>query len=360
MDLSKHIPFNRWELILGVLIVVLITAAIGGSRLSRLFNTQAVSSVEPVHIYLHDKTDLYEMSSILADSGVVIGQEELLWAGRLLGWRNFLPGHYEIQGSYSYDVFLSKMARGIQDPVSVTIIPGSSEERILRVLSTRLKADSVAFHHAVEDSSFWENRSFERKDFIGRMYPSTYSFYWTSSPKTIFNRIFREFEKEVAEGFEFRIREVDLTLDEVVTLASIIEWEAMHEDEKPKISGLYWNRLNKRMYLQADPTVVFALGERRRLLYEDYEIDHPYNTYNHFGLPPGPITNPNKNSIEAALYPQDHDYLFMVASPEGYHIFSETFSEHKEKSVQWRRWIREQYRKKKLEEVRAEEKEVNS
>ncbi|MDX1591417.1 MAG: endolytic transglycosylase MltG, partial [Balneolaceae bacterium] len=98
------------------------------------------------------------------------------------------------------------------------------------------------------------------------------------------------------------------------------------------------------MPLQADPTVLYALGERRRLLFEDYQYQHPYNTYLYRGLPPGPITNPDEASINAVLNPEDHGYYYMVATPDGTHRFSRTFEEHRQASDEWRRWIREQYR----------------
>src|SRR5690625_3858180 len=134
------------------------------------------------------------------------------------------------------------------------------------------------------------------------------------------------------------------TLNEVVTLASITELEARYSDEKVRISGLYLNRLETGMLLQADPTVLHSLGERRRLLFEDYRVEHAYNTYLHPGLPPGPITNPDLASIRSVLNQEQHDYLYLVATPYGYHKFSRTFSDHRQASEEWRRWIQEQYR----------------
>jgi UPF0755 protein len=183
------------------------------------------------------------------------------------------------------------------------------------------------------------------------MLPDTYLTYWTRSPKEIVNQILREFDKRVIDQHEGRFQELDYTPDEIVTLASIVEWEAKISEEKPVISGLYWNRLNRGMLLQADPTVNYALGERRRLLFEDYEFDHPFNTYVNKGLPPGPITNPSLSTIEATLYPQDHDYLYMVANPEGGHVFTKTFREHQRESEKWRIWLREQYRIKRQQEA---------
>jgi len=189
------------------------------------------------------------------------------------------------------------------------------------------------------------------------MLPDSYDMYWTTSAKNAVERLLGEFEQRVAIGLSEEIDEHELTLDEVLTLASIVEWEARDNAEKPKISGLYQNRLQRGMRLQADPTVLYALGERRRLLFADYQFEHPYNTYLNRGLPPGPITNPDLTSIRAVLFPEEHDYLYMVATPEGTHQFSRTFQEHRQASEEWRRWIREQYR---IKREREQESEDNS
>src|SRR5699024_5296026 len=125
---------------------------------------------------------------------------------------------------------------------------------------------------------------------IGYLYPNTFKMYWTISPEEAVKRILEVFDISVVQPNKKRFAELDKTVEEILTLASIVEWEARKQEEKAIISGLYWNRLDRGMRLQADPTVNFAVGERRRLLYQDYEVDHPYNTYLHAGLPPGPIT----------------------------------------------------------------------
>jgi UPF0755 protein len=118
----------------------------------------------------------------------------------------------------------------------------------------------------------------------------------------------------------------------VLNLAAIVEWEAHLEEEKPRIAGVYLNRLRAGWPLQADPTVQYALlqieGQKRRLLFRDYQIDHPYNTYRVQGLPPGPITNPSPTSIQAVLNPEQHDYFYFVAKGDGGHLFSRTLAEH--------------------------------
>jgi UPF0755 protein len=205
------------------------------------------------------------------------------------------------------------------------------------------------------DSDFLSKNDLLPKDLIGRLYPDTYYFFWTASPEHVLSRILDLFDEHIVEPYADQAKSMGYSIDQIVTLASIIEWEAKNDEEKPRISGLYWNRLKKRWRLQADPTVNFALGERRRLLYEDYKFDHPYNTYKYWGLPPGPINNPSTASIKAALYPEEHEYMYMVASPEGGHVFTKTLAEHNQASEQWRRWIQKQYRIK-----RQRERELNS
>lgn len=344
MHSSTKISLSGNEIIFGLLLLFLTTFLVAESRWSRLYNEQAISSDKPVHIYLENRTGLNQLTGILKDSSVIRDQQELLWAAKIFGWNSFREGHYLVKDGFSYDTFLSKLARGIQDPVSVTILPGKTKSSIAKSIAGDLQFDSLAFHQTITDSAFLSKVNMQPNDVIGRLFPNTYSTYWTSSPEAFFKRILQEFDKSVVQAHSKRLQELDLSVEQIITLASIIEWEARNNDEKPVISGLYWNRLDRGMRLQADPTVNYAVGERRRLLYEDYQTDHPYNTYLHRGLPPGPITNPSLSSIRAAMYPQQHEYLYMVASPDGSHAFSKTFEEHKRKSRKWRQWLQEQYR----------------
>jgi UPF0755 protein len=350
-----QIPLSGDELILGLLIFFFTAFFVAESRWFRLDNPEAVTSKIPVHIYLDHPTNLPELTKVLADSELIQNREDFLWAARLLGWHKFREGHYLVDTNFTYNQFLSKLAKGIQDPVSMTILPGKSEAEIVSSISSDLQFDSLAFASTLNDTSFLSEMGLSPREVIGRLFPNTYSLYWTSNPKAVFKRILKEFDKAVVKAHEARFKELDTSVNEIVALASIVEWEAKVDSEKATISGLYWNRLNRGMRLQADPTINFIIGERRRLLYEDYKVEDPYNTYLHRGLPPGPITNPSLSSIEAALYPDDNNYLYMVASPDGSHAFSKTFEEHKRKSAQWREWLQKQYRLKRQREKQSEE-----
>ncbi|HEX6982235.1 MAG TPA: endolytic transglycosylase MltG [Balneolaceae bacterium] len=344
---------SKKELTAGLALLFISAFLIAGFRWVRLHGSQAISAQETVHVYVDETTGLEEMSLKLEELGLIDSREEFLWAAKIFGWRTFLEGHYLVEEGFSYNEFLSKMAKGIQDPVSVTILPGRTEGDIVDAVSRSLQFDSLSFQKILNDTSFLSNVGLQPKDVIGYLYPSTVKMYWTITPKDALKRILEVFNKSVIEPYQERFEELDKTVDEILTLASIVQWEARKEEERDVISGLYWNRLQKGMRLQADPTVNFAVGERRRLLYEDYEVEHPYNTYLYAGLPPGPITNPSLSSIEAALYPAEHEYLFMVASPDGSHAFSETYEEHLRKSEVWREWLQKQYRIKRRREAKA-------
>ncbi len=315
------------------------------SREMRISNSNAIVLDEVMVLFIEDRINLDSLITLMEEHEIEFQEDELRWVSSMLGWRNFTTGRYELEGAYSYQDFLSKLALGHQDHAPVTIHPGMSIARLSASLGRQLKADSSEFAAVFTDSSsLVMELDYSPESLFSRMLPDTYNIYWTSNPERVIKRIYDEFSRRVTNRFEDEIAENSLDLEELLTLASIVEWEARHSHEKPKISGLYMNRLNRGMRLQADPTVIYALGEHRRLLFEDYQFEHPYNTYLIDGLPPGPITNPDLNSIAAAITPEDHDYLYMVANPEGGHVFTRTFEEHRVASAEWRRWIREQFR----------------
>ncbi|MBC7187662.1 MAG: endolytic transglycosylase MltG, partial [Calditrichaeota bacterium] len=177
----------------------------------------------------------------------------------------------------------------------------------------------------------------------GYLYPSTYQFYWGVAPEVVIRTMVKEFWRQMGDSVQACAQAMGMTLHQVVTLASIIEGEAMLAEERALISAVYHNRLRLRMPLQADPTIQYLVpGRGRRLLKKDLAIDSPYNTYLYPGLPPGPVNNPGMASIVAALHPAPVDYLYFVARGDGGHVFSRTLREHlraKERFDQVRRQL---------------------
>jgi UPF0755 protein len=329
-----------------VILFLCVVGAVGGSRLIRLNNPGAIHPGTKADLYLKTDINLQQLSHILTDSlHMAANREQLIWAARLLGWRTFLSGHYRVDHNFTYNQFLLKVAKGSQDPISLTIIPGQWKSQIITTMAHRMRFDSAAISSVLQDSSFLAAKGLTSKTVVGHLFPNTYSLYWTSSPKSVVNHMLNEFNKRVLKPYSHRIHELDVPPGDIIILASIIQGEAAHNDEKPEISGLYWNRLKKGMPLQADPTVAYAVGERQRLYFKDYKADSPYNTYTHKGLPPGPINNPDLSSIKAALFPADNDYLYMVARPDGYHAFAKTYAKHQRQSKKWREYLKKQAEK---------------
>lgn len=298
----------------------------------------------PAAILLYEQATLAELTELLLNAGILFDQEELAWVAERRRYRTFRPGRYVLSGASGYDALLGRINRGEEDPTRVVIHAGQTYEMFFRRVSAQLRFDAEALQAVMQDSLFIrETLQLEPHLLFGRMMPNTYEMFWTTTPEGFVRRMLTEFDRALAPLQE-AVEAHRFDLDQVLTLASIVELEAMHAVEKPTIAGLYQNRLNRRMRLQADPTVNYALGRRGRLRVADYRFQHPYNTYTISGLPPGPITNPAMSSVRAVLYPEQHTYLFMVATPEGYHRFTSTYAEHQREVANWRRWLREQDR----------------
>jgi UPF0755 protein len=162
----------------------------------------------------------------------------------------------------------------------------------------------------------------------GYLYPSTHYVPIRATARDVVRQMVAEFEAQWKPGWTERLAELQLTRHELVTLASIIEGEVRRERDRPYVSSVYHNRLRAGWRLQADPTVVYALGRRRRLYEKDYQLRSEYNTYLIDGLPPGPINQPSVASLQAALFPADTRFFFLVAQADGQHVFSRTLREH--------------------------------
>lgn len=292
-------------------------------------------------LFIYRSVDTDSLIELLSDLKLRFDPEDLRWASKTLGYRSFKSGRYEIPPQTSFKILLRKMALGEQDPFNLTIIPGQYKEELITKIPKVFRFTEDEFARALIDKPFLDSLAIPEKDVIAYLSPETYTFYWTSSPKLVIIRLKKEFDKKLTDELLEEMRARNLSLSEVLTMASIVQGEAIYSDEMPTISGLYWNRIRIGMPLQADPTVSFALGAKRRLFYADYAVQHPYNTYKIRGLPPGPINNPSFKAIQAAVFPERHNYLFMVATPGGRHLFSDNYASHQQAARRWRAYLRE-------------------
>jgi UPF0755 protein len=291
--------------------------------------------------------------SAVADSleqrGILSSRTTFRFVGWLSGWRHQVKtGHYTFEAGASNYRMLNVLRRGLQTPIRVTIPPGSRPEVVSAVAGRDMAFSSEGFHAALRDTALAAALDTDTTSLFGYMMPETYFFYWQTPARDVVRRIKEQFDTFYAENLQSRADSLDLSQQELVTLASIIEWETGIVDEKPRIAGVYLNRLDRGMPLQADPTVQYAVmereGQKRRLLFADYDIDHPFNTYNYRGLPPGPLTNPSPSSMRAVVDAEDHQYFYFVATGDGGHTFSQTYREHVRAANEYRRLMRERRR----------------
>ncbi len=215
--------------------------------------------------------------------------------------------------------------------VWVTIPEGLTLWQIASLLAQRAGVDSAEFVRWAHTPALLQEFGISAASAEGYLFPSTYELFWRHRAEDVVRRLLRAQQRLWAARFDSLARQRGLSRHEVLTLASIIEAETPHPDERRRVSGVFYNRLRRGLPLQADPTVAYALGKSGTLLSrQDLRVEHPYNTYRVRGLPPGPINNPGADAISAALEPEEHDYLYFVLRRDGSrrHIFSRSYKEH--------------------------------
>jgi len=279
----------------------------------------------------------------LISSQAIRNQWSFQIAGRLLGYtKTIKTGKYLfVSGQSNLDILRDIREGKSRLIIPVTIPEGWRIEQMARRYKHEIGIDAEKFLALCNDSMFLHDQGIEAKSLEGYLMPETYAFYWQTDEREILERMLEGFKHFYNDTLLKRQRELKTSQQEILTLASIVEAESSIDDERPVIAGVYWNRLKKRMRLEADPTVQYALGESKKLNHKDLEFNSLYNTYRHYGLPPGPINNPGKSSIHAVLFPQQHDYLYFVATGAGGHHFAKKFSDHQQNIKKYHRTRRE-------------------
>jgi UPF0755 protein len=279
----------------------------------------------------------------LVEAGVIRNKWSFELAGRILGYtKSIKVGKYLfISGQSNFDILRDISYGKSRFIIPVTIPEGWPLEKIAHRFEHDLGIDEQLFLSLCQNENFIHDQGIDAKSIEGYLLPDTYSFYWQTDEQEILIRILNGFKHFYNDSLTKKQDELGKTQLEILTLASIVEAESNVDEERPRVAGVYWNRLKKQMRLEADPTVQYALGEERRLKFLDLDINSPYNTYRRLGLPPGPINNPGKLSILATLYPEKHDFLFFVATGIGGHRFAKNYNDHQKNIRMYHRTKRE-------------------
>lgn len=271
----------------------------------------------------------------LAAAGVIRNATVFLWYARLHGEAGrFRAGDYRLSPSLTAGEIIARLRRGghDNDDHTLTVPEGWTLKQIAAALSRKgIVRDSTAFLALVSEPNPPLRAPFPlpKTGLEGYLFPDTYQFLPNAGPRKVAQAMLDRFTAAFYDRHRAEIEQSGHTLHEIVTIASLIEREAETEPDRPRIAGVIENRLRRSMKLDIDATVLYALGRHKdRVLYKDLEVDSPYNTYRHKGLPPGPIASPGLPSLEAALHPEKHDFLFYVASPDGSHVFTRSEPEH--------------------------------
>jgi len=245
--------------------------------------------------------------------------------------RNIKAGTYILDRGASWNAIVNALVAGKGIVLTLTIPEGWDLKTIIPTISRVMKVPAAALNSASRDAALIRQLKVPVPTLEGYLFPETYLLPESSTALPIVRRLVAEFERRWKPEWNGQLEKLGMSRHQVITLASIIEKEARVATERPTISAVYHNRLKIGMMLQADPTVLYALGRHEnRVLYRHLEVQSPYNTYRNVGLPPGPIASPGSASIEAALFPADVPFLYFVAHPDGHHEFTSTVREHNE------------------------------
>ncbi len=312
------------------IIVLIIGCTVAGAGWYYLLSPQ-FHPTKTAYLYIDRDDTIDSVYTKLQDVGKV---KEFTGFRLLVEYKkmNVRTGRYAINPGDNIRGVYNRLKGGLQAPVSVTVPSVRTWNRMSRALSNQLMIDSTEIVTRLLDPKYIAKLGYSKESLYCLFIPNTYEVYWNISADDFLERMQKEHERFWNNDRKAKLNTLNMTIDQVCTLASIVDEETNNAAEKPTVAGLYLNRLISGIPLQADPTVKFALGnfEIRRVTFKDLETDSPYNTYKYPGLPPGPIRIPSIKAIDSVLNPHRHNYLYMCAKEDfsGSHNFATTLREH--------------------------------
>ena len=339
--------------ILKILLILMVVVIISMSYLAYIVFWPLQTTGKDVIITVRWGASFTEVAQKCRENQVVKSADDFRLTAKIFNKTLALKaGRFTLkQGMSNYEA-LKGLTEGRQSFIQVTIPEGLTAQKIAGIVAKKMDVDSAIFLSLVNDSAFIAGQNIDSPSLQGYLYPETYFFTFGLGEKQIIQTLLDMFHKQYSDSLQQQAKRINFTDIQVLTLASIIEGEAMIDSEMAAISSVYHNRLRKGMLLQADPTIQFIIPNGpRRLLFRDLEIDSPYNTYKYPGLPPGPISNPGIKAIRAALFPDETPYLYFVANGDGSHTFSTSLNQHlraKREFDKYRRKIKQKQRLEKL------------
>lgn len=301
----------------------------------------------PIRFEIYQGESFSQVIDSLYAYGIIPGKKNMRIAGIVYAAdKRIKAGRYKIPNGLSYVSLLELLIKGEREvPALVTFQEGITIRQFAHILQKKVHADSAEVMRLCTDTSFISSLGLKANSLEGYLLPESYYIYDLTPPEKIIRRLRSEFEKFFSDSLKQQLSESKYNLHQILTVASIVEGESNKVAEFPIIAGVYYNRLEQGMKLQADPTVQYAFeGRWKRLYNKDLLVNSPYNTYINYGLPPGPINNPGKAAILAALFPAKHNFVYFVADGTGGHKFSATYDEHLKSIALYRGALQQQFK----------------
>lgn len=338
----------KFRKVIGIFsIVVVLAASIYGYIIYKdIFSENTSFSDDRIAVYIPTNASFAQVEDSVAP--YIADMDRF----RMVAEKKSYPGYIKAgkfilkRGMNSNDII-----NALRQPVPVKISFNNQEtlQRTAGRIAQQIEADSTALLEVFTDKTFLKENGFTEDNVLSIFIPNTYEFFWDTSALKVREKLAKEYRKFWTEERKAKAKSLGLTPLEVTSLAAIVHKETVKTDERPRVAGVYLNRLEKEMKLEADPTVIYALKRQsgdfdqviKRVYYKDLTVDSPYNTYMYAGLPPGPIAMPDISAIDAVLNPENHNYIYFCASVTnfGYHEFAVTAAQHAANSRKYHQWV---------------------
>jgi len=321
---------KRIYIILIVCLVLMLGTATNFSL--KLFRSNTNKQFDQGYLYIPTGSNLDEVVAIIKEQQILNNTESFKWVASKMNFKNIKPGKYKITKGLSNIELVRLLRSGKQEPIKLTFQNIRLKTDFAGYIGKNFEIDSSAFLNMLDSIDLVRQYGFDEETIFCMFIPNTYELYWNTSKEKFFERMQKEYVKFWHTERLAQAKAIGLSPVQVSILASIVDQEALLNREMVRIAGVYMNRLNRGIKLEADPTVIFANGDFtvKRVLYKLLQKDSPYNTYKYIGLPPGPICMPSVAAIDAVLHFEKHNYIYFCAKEDfsGLHNFASNVTEH--------------------------------
>ncbi len=327
-----------------ILFLAVIAAVIGYGKYNQIFQPNVPDKLADPYIYIPTNSTYDEVLNLLMEKDILIDTASFNWVAQQMKYKKtkMRSGRFKIEPKWNNRQLVRHLRNGKQAPVKLVLTNERLPEDVAGKVARFIETDSATVFRLLSDAEYLAKYNLEPHTMISAIIPNTYEFFWNQNAEDFFERMIKENERFWKKDNRLqKAKDLNLSKEEIYTLASIVERETNSKAEKPRIAGVYYNRLQRGIPLQADPTVVFATREfgLRRVLFRHLEVESPYNTYKYAGLPPGPISMTSIASLDAVLNVEDHDYIYFCAKGDGSgtHSFAKTLAGHNQNAVRYRK-----------------------